>query len=145
MASTRAVYVPGYLTANLVRWLEVIGAGRGALVDPQQLMRHLVESSELITYKAAHEALFGKVPAWLHAHTQRVVAAALGTTPEKVSGLKVRLDAFVVDAGKRRPGSRHFLGKDYTEKDWLLRFASWDLCQHSTRAELMAATDLKKA
>lgn len=114
------------------------------MVDPQQLMRHLVESSELITYKAAHEVLFGNVSSWLHAHTQRVVAAALGTTPEKVSGIKVRLDAFVVDAAKRRPGSRHFLGKDYTEKDWLQRFASWDLCQHSTRAEFIAAAGSKK-
>lgn len=102
-------------------------------VDSAALMRHLVANTELITYKAAHEAMFGKVSPWLHAHTQKVVSAALGTAPDTVEGLRVRLDAFVVDAAKHRPAARHFLGKDYTEKEWLSKFAAWDLCAHSPK------------
>ena len=103
-------------------------------VDTQTLMRHLIANKELITYKAAHEALFGKVSPWLHAHTQKVVSAALGTAPVTVEGLRVRLDAFVVDAAKHRPAARHFLGKDYSEREWLSKFAVWDLCVHSPKA-----------
>ena len=29
--------------------------------------------------------------------------------------------------------ARHFLGKDYTEKEWLSKFAAWDLCPHSPK------------
>jgi hypothetical protein len=102
-------------------------------VEPQTLLRHLIANSELITYMAAYEAILGDPSAWRHVHTQRVVAAALGTTPETVDGLRVRLDAFVVGKGTRRPASRHFLGKDYTEREWLSKFAARELCVHSAR------------
>lgn len=102
-------------------------------VSPNELLRHLVANRELVTYMSAHEALFGPVSPWLHAHTQRVVGAALGSDPKTVEGLRVRLDAFVVNAASLRPAGRHFVGKDYTEKDWLSKFAAWDLCAHPPR------------
>ena len=104
----------------------------GATVG-DELMRHLVSAEENVTYRRAHDVLFGPVPRWLHAHTQRVITAAMGTSPVDVGGLRVRLDALIVDAKTRRPGARHFLAKDYSEKDWLSRFAARSLCEHLPR------------
>ena len=102
-------------------------------VNPQTLFRHLIANDEMITYMHAHEVLFGEASPWRHMHTQKVVAAALGTIPESVEGLRLRLDGFVVGQKSLRPASRHFLGKDYTEKEWLSKFAARGLCAHSPR------------
>ena len=101
-----------------------------AVVTPDQLLDHLVGEQELATYKKSGQFFFGSGDNWHHADIQRVVIAALSSAARQVDGIRVTLDAFVVRADTKRPARRHFLGKPYSEIDWISRFDGWRLCSH---------------
>jgi hypothetical protein len=100
------------------------------VVTPDQLLEHLLDEHALVSYKRAGQLFFDSGDDWHHADIQKVVIAALSSSARHVEGIRVTLDAFVVRLDDKRPARRHFLGKPYSEIDWITRFDAWPFCSH---------------
>ena len=93
-----------------------------------QLLDDLIARRQLITYKAAYEALIGPSPEpWHQNHAGRVVKIADCTKRATVEGLPVHLDALVVLSKNGEPSDAHFSAKPYTLAQWRSAFGGWSV------------------
>lgn len=94
----------------------------------EQLFRKLMSLRACITYALAYEYIFGVRPErWTQAHAGQVLQVAVRTNTRVVNGLRIRLDALIVNGRTREPGAGHFDLVTYTPEEWREAFHGWQL------------------
>lgn len=95
----------------------------------EQLFTKLIALRACTTYALAYEHLFDGPPPgrWTQAHANQVVQVAGRTEARLVTGLRVRLDALIVNGRTREPGAGHFKLASYTLPEWRAAFRGWQL------------------
>ncbi len=97
------------------------------MLTPDKLFSRLTLFKKLIGYAEAYEEIVGPRPkAWnQYIHEPEVTKKSRESTSRLVQGLRIQLDALIVDKKTRRPGKGHFSGKQYTESQWISAFGDW--------------------
>jgi len=97
------------------------------MLTPDKLFGRLVLFKKLISYAGAYDEIIGPRPKqWnQYIHNPEVTRKACESSIRVVEGLPVQLDALIVDADKKKPGTGHYQGKQYTEEQWLKAFGGW--------------------
>jgi hypothetical protein len=110
----------------------------GALmpISPDLLFEHLALYKEKIAYSRAHELLIGLVggPWRNRVHAPVVIAASQPCTPLSIDGLRITLDALIVNEDGGKPSDGHFAHKAYDLQQWQTLFLAWEFCKHGEHA-----------
>jgi hypothetical protein len=105
------------------------------LLTPDELFDHLMSCQELISYRNAYGKLVGPPPprgSWRNRiHCRPVLDEATQSSSRVANGLRIRLDALIVNQRDREPSGGYFNGTGYDPARWRAAFGAWPLCKHS--------------